>query len=154
MTLVHATQQGCACWALPRCFASLPVVHGCQAVVPLLAGCVPAQGTSRNLSKPNQSCVQAEELHPTPLLSPTTNKTSQHRSTPALPHQISNFTLNSGMVLVKKAAPTVEACTHQRRPHEQMTAEQHAWTFLPGESGVQQLTNHYQHVPDSQKTAP
>jgi hypothetical protein len=74
----------CPFWIPP------PVVHWSQAVVAFLTGGVPESSFVDN-----QGCQQK---HPQPVF-------------PQLQtYQISNLTLSSGMVLVKKAAPTVEAC--------------------------------------------
>jgi hypothetical protein len=87
-----------------RC-CSAPVVHGRQAVIPLLACSVPAGQWEPCEGGSGVPC--GCELHCMSTIGPPVG---QRLLKHVLAHQISNFTFISGMVLVRKAAPTVLAC--------------------------------------------
>ena len=69
-----------------------PIVHRCKAVIPLLTRSVPSSNSQSQLQQASYSCAA----------------TPGERQ-----HQISNLTLCSGSVLVRKAAPMVDSCSEQ-----------------------------------------
>lgn len=88
-----------------------PVVHRRQAVVPFLSCGVPA----RPRTGPH---------HP---VSPgaSSDLLLAHRACSWHPYHISNLTLSSGIVLVRKAAPTVDACTPEHAHQVRAVCYQH-----------------------------